>query len=341
MAKIKEKQEHIELLKARIPSLTPPKPSTSTTPHTSDELARRSAIFAASQAIPSRSPAHVTNPANQNPSLFPPLLNSIGQNNCFDSGHFLSSLRNGPSALLNNTPAQSMKPTNPFETEIFLRPTRIADPTRGKPLRIIDFVCRLRPSDDERILSSDDNCKLTLSLNDSKPKLSSVSVEQYNIANLRIFYELLCSNKLNSMQDVRDYLTFSIKALELATKYTWESVLLYDDEFRILQHTYGFPWSTDNSHLHEVALIPRWAAGLHRGNNGHNPPPRHGGINSSGNESNAFFSNKEFIHHSSRFRLRNFQAPCKYSHSCNGRVGSQACGKSHPGCHHPGDIPGQ
>ena len=40
----------------------------------------------------------------------------------------------------------------------------------------------------------------------------------------------------------------------LARKYTLESVLKYDDEYRILQHTYGYPWSFDNSHLHKVIL---------------------------------------------------------------------------------------
>ena len=45
--------------------------------------------------------------------------------------------------------------------------------------------------------------------------------------------------------------------MELTNKYTWEFVLLYDDEFRVLQHTYDFSWGTDNSHLHEVVLLPK------------------------------------------------------------------------------------
>ena len=41
------------------------------------------------------------------------------------------------------------------ETEIFLRPSRLAnDGTRGKPLRIVDFVSRARPSEEEKVLST-------------------------------------------------------------------------------------------------------------------------------------------------------------------------------------------
>jgi len=43
----------------------------------------------------------------------------------------------------------------------------------------------------------------------------------------------------------------------LARKYTWESVLKYDDEYRIMQYTYYMCY--DNSHIHEeVTLIPRY-----------------------------------------------------------------------------------
>ena len=89
-------------------------------------------------------------------------------------------------------------------------------------------------------MSYENNCELTLTLQDMKPKLSSVTVEQFNIANLRIFHEFLFSGKLSTLRDIQEYLSYAIKILELDNKFTWESVLLYDDEFRILQHTYGF-----------------------------------------------------------------------------------------------------
>ena len=226
------------------------------------------------------------------------------------------------------------------QSEILLRPTRTIDPTRGKPLRIIDFVSRIRPSEDERIFASDNNCVLKLSLQDTKPKLSSVTVEQYNIANLRIFYELLFSNKLSSMQEIREYLAYSIKILELAAKNTWQSVLLYDDEFRVLQHTYGYPWSTDHSHLHEVSLVPRWAAKSNATGASHNSSnnPSLGNLKSftvarlpNGEEICRLFNSKKGCQRS----------PCRYTHVCNRKVGSQACGQNHQGYLHPppGDGP--
>ena len=105
---------------------------------------------------------------------------------------------------------------------------------QGKPLRVIDFVSRLRPQEEEKVITSDSGAqtKLVLSVGNRRPKL-----EQFSIANIRIFYELLTSNRLPTAADLRDYLSYSIKIFELARKYTWESVLKYDDEYRILQHT--------------------------------------------------------------------------------------------------------
>ena len=144
--------------------------------------------------------------------------------------------------------------------ELFLRPTKSTDNGQGKPLRIVDFVSRLRPTEEEKIITTESGSQTTLllSVGNKKPKLENISVEEFSIANIRIFYELLTSGKLPSAADIRDYLSYSIKVLELARKYSWESVLKYDDEYRIVQHMYGYPWSYDQGHLQEVMLIPRW-----------------------------------------------------------------------------------
>ena len=224
-------------------------------------------------------------------------------------------------------------------TEIFLRPSRLSnDGTRGKPLRIIDFVSRARPTEEEKILSYDRNCKLSFILNDSKPKLKNVTVEQFSIANLRIFYELLFSKKLGTMQEVREYLSYSVKILELATKYSWESVLLYDDEYRILQHTYGFSWATDNSHLHEVMLLPKWASAL-KGQDklsGSSLPFGSGKTGGSRTTTVSHLPSGEEICRIFNSRKGCQRPQCKFSHACNRRVGSQACGdRQHAGCNHP------
>ena len=224
------------------------------------------------------------------------------------------------------------------QTELFLRPTRANHITRGKALRVVDFVSRIRSSEDEKVLSCDSNCKLTLTLQDTKPKLSAVTVEQFNIANLRMFYELLFSGKLSTLRAIQEYLSYAIKVLELATKYTWESVLLYDDEFRILQHTYGFSWSTDHSHLHEVVLMPRWAARLPHFKQGYPSSPPYN-IPETGNKGLPPNAVSHLPSGAEICRLFNSRkgcqrSPCKFSHVCNRRVGSQACGKAHPGFSH-------
>ena len=221
-------------------------------------------------------------------------------------------------------------------SEVFLRPTRNVDNGMGKPLRIVDFVSRLCPTEEEKVISGDSQTKLTLSVSSNKPKLESISVEQYSIANLRIFYELLYSNRLSTMQDVQEYLSYSIKLMELAKRYTWLSVLRYDDEYRVLQHTYGFSWSTDNSHLHEVVLLPRWAAN-------YNTLRKGSAINSSesftgGNVKKLFtithLAGGQEICRSFNSSRGCFREACKFAHVCNQKVGSQACGKPHAGCNH-------
>lgn len=148
------------------------------------------------------------------------------------------------------------------------------------------------------------------------------------------------SGKLSTLRDIQEYLSYVIKILELANKYTWESVLLYDDEFRILQHTYGFSWATDHSHLHKAVLMPRWAAHLSR-NKQESPS-----YLSPYNNSDSGYKHHNFVTHLSSgseiCRLFNCrkgcQRPqCKFSHVCNRKVGSQACGKNHAGVSHPPD----
>ena len=143
------------------------------------------------------------------------------------------------------------------EADIFLRPASVSTSTHGKPLRIIDYVSRLMPQEDRRVLSTaDGQSSLILDCGSKKPKLESVSISQWSIANLRIFNELLTRGSLSTPLSMREYLSYCIKVLELASKYTWQSILKYDDEFRVVQAIYGYAWSQDHYHLHEVILRP-------------------------------------------------------------------------------------
>ena len=238
-------------------------------------------------------------------------------------------------------------------SELFLRPSRSSDTGQGKPLRVVDFVSRLCPVEEEKVISTDSGytTKLMLSFGGNKVKLESITIEQFNIANLRIFYELLSSNKLPTSDDLRDYLSYSIKVLELARKYTWESVLKYDDEYRILQHTYGYQWSFDNSHLHEVMLIPRWAVSTpgNRKNTYVSVTPSSGSASSfnapgHGSRGQQYQdSAPPIVSHTvgGQEICRNFnrmkgcqRSDCKFPHSCNRKIAGRACGKPHSASNH-------
>ena len=187
-----------------------------------------------------------------------------------------------------------------------------------------------------------------LSIARNRIKLENVTTEQFSIANLRIFYELLTSNKLPIAADLRDYLSHSIKMLELARKYTWESVLRYDDEYRILQHTYGYPWIFDSSHLHEVMLIPRWAVSSSSSrknyflgsatNNTLNDAPGHGSHGQQMQDSappvaSHTAGGQEICRNYNRMKGCQ-KSDCKFLHTCNRRIAGRACGKPHSGSNH-------
>ena len=105
--------------------------------------------------------------------------------------------------------------------------------------------------------------------------------------------------------------------MELSTKFTWYSVLKYDDEFRHVQAVYDYPWSYDSNHLHTVILEPV-ATKL--------APPQAAPATTFAN----FSADGRVI-------CRNFNrakgctlVECHFVHVCNRKVNGRACGQSHP-----------
>ena len=89
-----------------------------------------------------------------------------------------------------------------------------------------------------------------------KPKLESVTLAQWFVANLAILYRLLGEGKLE-VPNILDYLSYTTKICQLVQKFNLVSVLVYDREYRKLQATHGFRWGTDIPHLHSVHLQAR------------------------------------------------------------------------------------
>ena len=151
---------------------------------------------------------------------------------------------------VNNLDGRLAKPQTAQESRMFLKPAHLA---KGEEiLRIVDFIDKIVSTVEYRTLSELGATKLVVSYGPKKPKLEAVTIAQWVIANIRIFHTLLSAGKLPSPQDVQHYLAYTIKIMELSTKFTWCSVPKYDDEFR---HVH-YPWSYDSNHLHTVLLGP-------------------------------------------------------------------------------------
>ena len=206
---------------------------------------------------------------------------------------------------------------------MFLKPAQLA---KGeKVLRIIDYVDKIVTSTEDRTITDLGSTKLVISSGPKKPKLESLSIAQWVVGNTRIFHTLLNSGKLPSPQDVQHYLAYTVKVMELSTKYSWASVLQYDDEFRHIQAVYNYPWSFDSHHLHTVTLEPLTLAKKYVG-----------GKSSLGSGFANFSADGRVI-------CRNFNRAkgctlyeCHFAHVCNRQVNGRACGLAHPSYSHLG-----
>ena len=131
---------------------------------------------------------------------------------------------------------------------MFLKPMKTA---KGeKPLLIIDFVNNIVPQEQEETLGNQGSAKIVVTYGPKKPKLESISIPQWVVANTRIFYTLLSEGKLSTQSAIQDYLAYTVKIMELIARYDWKSILMYDNEFRKLQAIYKFSWSFESTHLH-------------------------------------------------------------------------------------------
>ena len=99
-----------------------------------------------------------------------------------------------------------------------------------KPLDIVDFV-RGNSGLPERVLYSGDGEQLVLTRESTKLRLEQVSPSQWMAASLWILRELVACRDLAPF-DLSLYSWYLEKVSDLASKYTWASVLSYDKEYR-------------------------------------------------------------------------------------------------------------
>ena len=118
---------------------------------------------------------------------------------------------------------------------------------------IIDFVPGVLTREEKVTLPGSDS-EVTLNIGAWKPKLESVTLQQWSAANAKIFYQLAQDGKI-TMATLPDYLAYTVMVSQLAEHYEWFSVLAYDREYRRLQASLGFAFGIDAQHLHTVYLV--------------------------------------------------------------------------------------
>lgn len=129
----------------------------------------------------------------------------------------------------------------------------------SKHLDIVDFVSSNVGGinvGQENLLSDASGGQLIYKSGPAKPKLESISLSDWSVANLSIMYKLLESGDLASTSQ-HDYLSYTKRIYQLVKFYEITSVFFYDREYRCLQHQHRFRWGTDVPHLQTVFLRPK------------------------------------------------------------------------------------
>ena len=181
---------------------------------------------------------------------------------------------------------------------------------------IVNFVPMSTFDQNEHVLASQNDAEVIIKSGARRPKLDSVSPLQWTAANSRILAKLLIEGKIGH-QNIAQYLAYTVKIATLAQRYLWQSILVYDREYRRLQASYNFPWASDVQHLMTVHLIPR-----------------HEGKFGNGSEKMRIERGNKHMGSKQKCKLYNhstcvYGTSCRYVHECN------ICNGPHPQLEHP------
>jgi hypothetical protein len=76
----------------------------------------------------------------------------------------------------------------------------------------------------------------------------NISMEEWGAANCRLMSYLLQEGKL-SRKDIDYYLAFTTKIYDIASKFTWQSILSFDRQYREVQAEFNMQWGTFSPQL--------------------------------------------------------------------------------------------
>jgi hypothetical protein len=145
----------------------------------------------------------------------------------------------------------------------------------------------------------------------SKPKLETITPAQWTVANSRILAEFIKDGQRET-QYTLDYLSYTAKIGELATRYTWSSVILFDDEYRQRQAEFGFRWGSDSPHSSALLLRER--------DSGKKQQPRRG--------KQATTKDVPYCYNYNNGKTCQFGGECRFRHCC------EVCAGDHPKTQH-------
>ena len=204
--------------------------------------------------------------------------------------------------------------SSPLQTQSWRDPQiYLAAAASGKSITtfydITEFV--VGNMEEEIVVGGNGSQQVVLKSGPKKPKLESITLAQWSVANLAILYRLLGDGKLDAT-NILDYLSYTTKICQLVQKFNLVSVLLYDREYRRLQAAHGFRWGTDVPHLQSVHLQPRLNKQTfpHTGKNnlmGHQKQSHHGPFTADGKVICKLFNSKAGCHFKD----------CKFVHQCS------------------------
>lgn len=174
--------------------------------------------------------------------------------------------------------------------------------------------------EEEIVVGGNGAQQVVLKSGPKKPKIESVTLAQWSVANLAILYRLLGDGKLNAT-NILDYLSYTTKICQLVQRFNLVSVLLYDREYRKLQSAHNFRWGTDVPHLQSVHLqarIPKQSTSFNGKANvgGPQKTPPQGPFTADGRIICKLFNSKGGCHFKDcKFVHQCSQSGCKQPHS--------------------------
>ena len=112
--------------------------------------------------------------------------------------------------------------------EIYLNP--VTNKGNVRALLIPDFVSKMTPEIEENVIDLGSNARLSVTYGNKHPKLSEISLTEFNIAVTRIIYWLIEKGQLASYSNIKSYLCHTVRINRLAAKFNWKNVLIFDKE---------------------------------------------------------------------------------------------------------------